>query len=153
MAPSKGITLEDDCILALHKNDLNSVSILAIEGYGEEDADIATLRDNCNDATYKDATYRGSRIWTESVGGATVCCTYCCSTVGYASFENTDTIRLFKHRLEANQLKPRKKTYSFENSFQRNTCGSFIAREVIRFAEAHAIFTFVVIQKSCDACC
>jgi hypothetical protein len=146
MAPSRGISLEDDCILSLHKNDLKSVSVLAIEGYGEEDIDIANWRETDYE-TQRDATYRGTKEWQESVGGATVCCTFCCSTLGYASLENTDTIRLFKHKLEAEQFRVKEGACYSENAFESNTCGSFMAREIIRFAEAQAIFTFVVIQK------
>ena len=134
-------------MLSLHKNDLKNVSILPIEGYGEEDMDASTW-DGVVDETKKDATCRGAREWKDSVGGATVCCTVCCSILGYASLENVDTIRLFKHRLEAKHMRVKNGISYVENSFQHNTCGSFIAKEIIRFAEAQAIFTFAVIQKS-----
>jgi len=107
----------------------------------------------------KDVTFRGKREWRDAVGGATICCNVCCSTLGYASFTDPDTCRLLKHRLRARErVAPVESKSTFitsmarsspsplvdQDHFTSNTCGSFIGKELIRFAETQAVFTFAV---------
>jgi hypothetical protein len=83
----------------MNKRDLNNVSVLAIEGYGEveplqsnekdnylkDDNAIGTVNENSKNIDV-DASggvmFRGKRAWNDSVGGATVCCNQCCSILG-----------------------------------------------------------------------
>lgn len=152
---SQGTALEDECTIVLHLKDIPNVCVLAIEGYGEED--ICDIKEN----TKKDvslqpssetvlesedgAQFRGSRAWKDNVGGATVCCAQCCSTLGYASIEYPETFRLLKHRLRA--CVDRNQTQS-KDFFAKNTCGSFIGREIVQYAERQAVYTIVVVSHS-----
>lgn len=149
----------------MNKHDLHNVCILAIEGYGEQDTpmnktdidadDKGTAQDDENSnndsnnnidvETSGGVLYRGKRTWKDSVGGATVCCNQCCCVLGYASIEEPDTCRLLKHRLCAKmENKSRGNLNSMIDCFSHNTCGSFIARELTRYAESQAVFTFVI---------
>jgi len=90
-----------------------------------------------------------SNLWEDSIGGATVCCNVCCSILGYAPFNAPHVYRFLKHRI------------SFGNTFQRCndsdyvmkvwsneshdlSIASFIASEMVRYADTKAIFSFLV---------
>ncbi len=90
--------------------------------------------------------FRGKRTWSDVVGGATICCNQCCSVLGFASIEEPDTCRLLKHRLCAkdNNNSDQYNLKSVKDWFAQNTSASFIARELIRYAESQAVFTFVI---------
>ena len=91
--------------------------------------------------------YRGIRKWRDAVGGATLCCSVCCSVLGYASIIDPDTCRLLKHRLRARirSHSPNGASYRLSRDhFSGNTCGSFIGKELTRFAESQAVFAFAV---------
>lgn len=119
----------------LHCNNVgNGICALAVEGYGEESGS-----ENDVDEHSDSATFRGPRPWRDSVGGATLCCSQCCAVLGFASLTSPETFRLLKHRL------------STKNDIQWNrlyTCASFVAHEVVRYAESKAIYTFVVSVRS-----
>jgi len=96
--------------------------------------------------------FRGKRTWRDAVGGATICCIQCCSTLGFASIEEPDTCRLLKHRLcaKANDVIVDNDQYnliSVKDWFSHNTSASFIARELIRYAESQAVFTFIIFNE------
>jgi len=143
----KGAALEDDSLIVLNCNDLNHdhVCILAIEGYGQQDIHHGSGGVVGNVAE--------SRDWQDVVSGATLTCTQCCSILGYATMphptNNNDdesspssSYRLYKHRLEAMAC------------FKYNTIGSFLGKELVRYAESKAVFTFIVhdtgVQKEKD---
>ena len=89
----------------------------------------------------------GSQPWKEKsskgeVEGTTIACAICSSTLGLVS--NHDTYRFYKHRLSCGS--PSSATTS--NIFAKYTCSSFLAREMIRYAESEAIYTFVVETES-----
>ena len=133
--------MEDSVVMVVHVDDVReSVCVLAVEGYGEgaaHDADPAAEEDGI--------TFRGERGWKDTVGGATVCCSCCCAALGFASLENSpETMRLLKHRLSASP--------PFEFSFQRQSCASFVAHELVRYAESKAIFTFLILKESDNTC-
>lgn len=155
----------------MNKQDLHNVCILAIEGYGEQDVHSGNLQDsetgsaddtgkykkypnnNIDNAALdvsKGALFRGKRAWCDAVGGATVCCNLCCSILGYASLEEPDSCRLLKHRLRAiansadEQSDGTKGMISAKDYFSSNTCATFIGRELARYAESQAVFTFII---------
>ena len=172
----RGVVFEDECIIVMNKHDLENICILAIEGYGEEDlsrndssaagGDSINTNDNKKDTNNIDGgvLFRGARPWTDSVGGATVCCNQCCSVLGYASIEDPDSCRLLKHRLCAKKSVTTNNNNSNNNSnmhndndvelrsmttdsFLNNTCSSFIAKELVRYAESQAVFTFAIFNS------
>jgi hypothetical protein len=86
------------------------------------------------------ATVRGERHWRDVTGGATVCCNHCSKAIGFASMEAPECFRLLKHRLSIPRNIPGKPS----SSRRLSSCASFLAREMVRYAEAKAIFTFIV---------
>ena len=104
------------------------------------------------------AVVRGDRVW-KSVGSevndgesVSLCCGRCCSPLGYVSLGSIDTWRFWKHRLFVQKTKKNKnknkKSYRAVRYFHPfGSCTSFLARELIRYAESKAIFTFVI---QCD---
>ena len=122
-----------------HKLDLDqSICILNVEGYGSGTTINKSIENELSTNT-ESLNNRGTKVWNDSVGGATVCCSYCCSILGFAS-SSTSTIRLLKHRLTT-QLP----SLLSANAFQLNSCSTFIAKEMIRYAETQAIYTFVLV--------
>jgi hypothetical protein len=107
----------------------------------------------------------GNHDWHDVVGGVTLTCGQCCSILGYASFPDADdssSCRLYKHRLEAiNTWRHRSRTSTssslsndqqqhpmmVEDCFQYNNIASFLGKELIRYAESKAIFTFLVFDQ------
>ncbi len=165
---------EDESYIVMNKNDLvPNVGILAVEGYGEEEEILTTSKNDDMDVHVNETNinidfdasggvlYRGKRAWRDTVGGATVCCNHCCSLLGYASIEEPDTLRLLKHRLCAKES-TNKKTVNNDagnddddvdnesllskgkDCFAQNTCTSFVGRELVRYAESQAVFTFMI---------
>lgn len=164
------VALQDGNFLCLNYMDLSSTaSVQPVSGYGEiEDGkDSPTTCSSGSTAQEDDggrnstssmkllldpaATIRGERLWRDVTGGgATVCCNHCFKPIGFASLESPESFRLLKHRISV----PRKKVISDDPSVrgpppsltQRllSSCASFLAREMIRYAESKAIFTFIV---------
>eukprot|EP00934_Nitzschia_sp_Nitz4_P007640 Nitzschia sp. Nitz4//scaffold166_size90379//47879//49388//NITZ4_005060-RA/size90379-exonerate_est2genome-gene-0.74-mRNA-1//1//CDS//3329538205//7630//frame0 len=143
VAPERGLVLQDSNVLCFHPKDLGtSVCVLAVPGYGEKESPTET---DTNPKTVEDApaTIRGDRLWRDITGGATICCSVCCVRLGFASVE-AESFRLLKHRLSMSD--PNNNEHS--PSEQMSTCASFLAREMVRYAESKAIFTFVVSRES-----
>jgi hypothetical protein len=129
------LALEDSSVIVLHCNNFgNGICVLAVEGYGVIDTEDDPVK---NDDS---ATHRGPRAWRDSVGGATLCCSRCCAILGYASLASPETFRLLKHRLSADN-----DVQKWESLY---TCSSFVAREMVRYAESKAIYTFLVAVRS-----
>jgi len=141
----------------MNKGDLHNICVLAIDGYGEPTSEgVATSKEESNQegdktkislsdiaqsrANSEDVTYRGNRDWRDAVGGATLCCNLCCSTLGYVSIAEPDACRVLKHRVRARSNVDGK----FVDHFLDITCGSFIGKELIRYSESQAVFTFAV---------
>jgi hypothetical protein len=173
-----GLALQDSNVLCLHKDDVReSICILAVQGYGEEAHSVTSDRRGEQSQSnglastkpgrpspmeHKDAsaTVRGIRSWVEAVGGASICCSQCCSPLGFASIESPVTYRFLKHRLSIGSgrripssaprslamAKPTEKDVDFE-MVPMSSGASFLARELVRYADAKAIFTFVVAQE------
>ena len=136
----QSVAMYDSNVLCLHQGDLGvSVCVLAVAGYGEgnetdeDKTGVDFLRDSA-------ATVRGDRVWRDATGGATVCCSLCCSPLGFASIDFPESFRLLKHRLIIGGDGTKSKPFS--------SCASFLAREMVRYAEAKAIFNFVIALDS-----
>jgi hypothetical protein len=129
--------MQDANVVCLHQEDVgHSVCILAVSGYGEGEEESNSNAQGANlpifDEQDASATVRGARSWRDANGGATICCSQCCSALGFASLESPQTYRFLKHRL------------SNGKDARVTSCASFLARELVRYAEAKAIFTFIV---------
>lgn len=131
-----GVALEDSSVLVLHQQDLGeSLCALAVESYGQDTDDF---RNEVDFQTAEDSVLnRGTRTWRNMVAGATLCCSQCCAPLGVASGESPETSRLWKHRLT-----------TANNNFAQHTVGTFLAHEMVRYAESKAVFTFVVVMPT-----
>jgi len=134
----------------MNKHDLLNICILAIDGYGEN-ADTSVLQNvhentnaNTNDETHNPekatVSYRGDREWRDTVGGATLTCSQCCATLGFASVVEPDSCRLLKHKLQAFSMDNGKR----KDHFEHLSSGSFVGKEIVRYSESQAVFTFAV---------
>lgn len=142
MATDPGMALQDPNVLCLHPSDLsNTASVLPVPGYGEME-DLGTKQDEKVIDTISDpaATVRGDRYWRDASVGASVCCSNCSSPLGFASIESPECFRLLKHRLSI----PTTVDDGQVENRPLSSCASFLAREMVRYAEAKAIFTFIV---------
>jgi hypothetical protein len=166
----KGCILEDSSVFVMHKEYLGSnVEVLAIEGYGEpfehpmrksnvKLSENTYQNNSCNVPLGEEAPgrantvpdggggvlFRGERRWrdlTGGGGGATLCCSQCCSILGFAShamdsYLEEPPFRLYKHRL----------TFGTDQH-SKNTFGTFIAHQMVRYAEGQAVFTFYIMME------
>jgi len=132
----KHSALEDDAVIVLHQDDLiqkqqrRGIRIGRVKGYGEHSSGN---EDASSSEAWKDkAAIKGTK-------SKTITCAKCCSTLGFVSNNDNDsnTYRLYKHLLDC--VKPPNTSI-----FSKYTCGSFLAREMIRYAENDAIYTFIV---------
>jgi hypothetical protein len=127
----RSVAMQDSNALCLHHLDLGtSVCVLAVAGYGEAEDNHKSEMDLLKEGA---ATARGNRSWQDASGGATICCSQCCSPLGFASIESPETYRLLKHRLLVGST-----------NHELSSCASFLAREMVRYAESKAIFTFII---------
>lgn len=132
-------------MLCLNHDDLaGTACVLAVPGYGEEDEQEGKQDEKTvDDGLLMDASaaVRGNRNWTDVTGGATVCCSQCRAPIGFAAIESPESFRLLKHRLTI----PHDHSLGNDGQSRRlSSCASFLAREMVRYAEAKAIFTFIV---------
>ena len=124
--------------------DLTNVCVMAVDGLGEQVSSIShpDVQQDSDSNPVKDLakdhiSYRGQREWKDAVGGAALCCSNCCINIGSVSLIEGQTCRLYKHRLSS---------FSSEGKdyFMNTTCGTFVAKELVRYLENHAIFTFAI---------
>jgi hypothetical protein len=157
--------LEDNSVFVLHKDHLGSnVEVLAIEGYGEQLERPMKRSDKTNPSNFSyisteeetqgstnaiplvaggggGVLYRGERQWRDLTGGgATLCCSQCCSILGFASnttdnYSTDPPFRLYKHRLLIN------------SGICQYTCGTFMSHQMVRYAEGQAVFTFYIMRE------
>ena len=78
--------------------------------------------------------------------GNIITCSKCYSVLGFVSGHDSNTLRFYKHLLSCGDPFSSSPSSSLtaKNSFSKYTCGSFIAREMVRYAESEAIYTFIV---------
>lgn len=133
--------LEDDTILVMHKHDLadRGVRTVGMKGYGEHSS--AHLSNNTSD------TISASEAWKEKSAArgeisTPITCANCCSTLGYVSDHNSCTFRLYKHLLDCGS--PHINNGVGASAFTKYTCGTFLAKEMVRYAESEAIYTFII---------
>ena len=141
-----GMALQDANVLCLHHSDMmNTASVLPVPGYGETD-DLGSKQDEKTIDAMTDpaATVRGDRYWRDASVGASVCCSNCSSPLGFASIESPECFRLLKHRLSIPSTMVDGGNTSEAHHRPLSSCASFLAREMVRYAEAKAIFTFIV---------
>ena len=138
--------LEDDAILVLHRQDLakDGVRAMDVRGYGEHSS--AYLNGSMNGGSDGSA-----QAWRDKSAGKgerpnkALTCANCCSTLGFVSDHDADTYRLYKHLLDCGMPTGDKGGEKVESDvFSKYTCGSFLAREMVRYAESEAVFTFIV---------
>jgi hypothetical protein len=142
---------QDANALCLCASDLDAtVSVMAVSGYGESSSSFLAAPGL---QPLDSAVVRGNRQWQDATGGgAPVCCTQCGSVLGFASLESPENFRLLRHRLEigkdnkssADENIPGINDDSSDTNLELGSCASFLAREMVRYAEAKAIFTFVI---------
>jgi len=83
--------------------------------------------------------------------GNTITCSKCWSTLGFVSGHDSNTFRFYKHLLHCGTPSASSSPSLValgeeekENVFYKYTCGSFLAREMVRYADSEAIYTFIV---------
>ena len=125
----RGRVLEDDTVLVYHFDDVApNLQVLAIPAYGEGEKDDQPTMVSSRALPL----VRGSRTWSDAVGGATITCSCCCLVLGVAPMELLDTARLYKHRvMDSNQMR----LASILN---------FCVHSMIRHAESKALFSCLV---------
>ena len=142
------IALEDDAVLVLHRQDLaeGGVCTLSVRGYGQHSSlDNFVVEGDSVESSTLFSTQRASQPWKDKsfkIGteGKTVACANCCSTLGFVSNHDSNTYRLYKHLLDCGEPVES----SLAGTFAKYTCGSFLAREMIRYSETEAIYSFIV---------
>jgi hypothetical protein len=162
------VALEDDAVLVLHKEDIieggcGSGGVCTtrdnVKGYGEHSAVLLGRRRKDNGASEMiptaSSSSSSSQLWQDKSAmkgnkGNTVTCSKCCSTLGFVSGHDLNTLRLYKHLLHCGNPPPPSSLSSSslkddtKNVFSKYTCASFLAREMVRYAENEAIYTFIV---------
>ena len=157
--------LEDDAILVLHTDDLASggvVCLAGVMGYGEHSSMMSEQHLNNSGGLHHENGGDGrasSQVWKDNFASREIgvgrtnalTCANCCSTLGYVSEQDSNTYRLYKHLLDCEM--PPNNNIGFgsppgapaQDPFsEKYTCGSFLAREMVRYAESEAVYTFVV---------
>ena len=136
--------LEDDAVLVLDREDLavgGVRSVSSLKQYGEHSSERSMTNNGDHNGS--------SQAWTDKSavkGGRTktLTCAKCCTTLGYISDQDDNTYRLYKHILIDGSSPPLDAQGSLSpQSFSKYTCGSFLAREMVRYAESEAVYTFI----------
>jgi MYND finger len=160
---------EAETMIVAHSQDVgNSAGVLAIPGYGQifdhttmtrsDPAYFDPINTDSNFSStssrfvpnkkHLSAEIRGPRHWSDTVGGATLTCSVCCSTLGYASDDLPRIYRFLKHcvvlRPSDFQSNSIDESLSLSDPSPMISIASFIAHEMVRYAESRAIFTFNV---------
>ena len=151
-----GVVFEDGCSYLMHKDDLaESVSVLEIDGYGREprtdlvEPESTQVHDEIlQEQDALEELIQMETDWRDLIGGSTLCCNSCQSILGCAAVENTNNLRLYKHRLAHREpTNGRLKKGDFVGDERRTfTCATFLAHEMVRYAESKAVFNFAVIS-------
>eukprot|EP00984_Skeletonema_dohrnii_P016340 scaffold7239_cov123-Skeletonema_dohrnii-CCMP3373.AAC.2 len=141
------VALEDDAVVVLHKDDVNEEDGVCttrnVKGYGEHSALQNGEGENV-------ASMTSQQLWKDKSAmkgekGNTITCSNCCCTLGFVSGHDSSTFRFYKHLLHCGT--PSSSSSSMvdkKNVFSKYTCGSFLAREMVRYADNEAIYTFIV---------
>ena len=137
----KECALENEAMVLLHSEDCGDrVGLSFADGYGEEDKKFwedgkeTEAGEGSSDEQGGSESF-GEKRWKS--GGATVWCNRCCSVVGFASLDFPGSLRLYKHRIVLGQGDDMK-IFTEEHGVH-----SFIAREMVRFADTSSVYVFV----------
>ena len=106
----------------------------------------ATAQVKANAVSGDSATIRGDRLWHDDTGeggSVNLFCSQCCSAIGFSSLSSPETWRFWKHRLSV----PTYTSISRPSFCRFSSTASFLVREMVRYAETKAIFTFVIHEK------
>lgn len=144
-----GRLLEDETTILAHANDISTCALHTVSNYGSQADDDTTTDTSDHTNTVlatldADASFRGARLWRDTVVGTTITCPCCASILGTSTVvpdeTTTTTIRLLKHRLVVKDD---------QDTLLRPfvSISAFIAWEMIRYAENKAIFAFRVQQQ------
>ena len=141
----RGSVLEDDAILILHQLDLRKeggVCELNVHGYGEKSSKDTNISNDLNVAETGNTQPWKDKSWRVDTHVKSIACAICCSTLGFMSSHDTNTYRFYKHLLGCfpNNINANPKS----DILFRHTCSTFLSREMIRYAESDAIYTFIV---------
>ena len=141
-AAQQGAVWQDASLAVFHAENVDrAVCVLAVAGYGESGEEERIDEDTGKDPLLMRG---GTRPWREAVGGATLTCSQCAVVLGWAPIELSDTFRFLQHRLTVpNQ---NNSVYSDTQPFGMQRVSSFVAREMIRYADTQAAFTFCVVN-------
>jgi len=177
----EGCLLQDETTVVLHAKDVDGASVSTKKpGYGHDayedsifeslalpDTGVSdeTAPSQSNDMLKRiskadpTAVIRGIRPWRDSVGGATLACDLCSSTLGFAQ-EEGQSYRILKHRVQwktsqecddavededCDEGEDKKVETKVEAKLSSSTVSDFIAHEMIRYAETKAIFALQVL--------
>jgi hypothetical protein len=148
-AALQGAVWQDESLAVFHAQDVDgAVCVLAISGYGEDGREGESENDDSDvPETPSDPLLvrGGSRPWREAVGGATLTCSQCATVLGWAPIDLPDTFRFLQHRLT---VSPSTAPGSTDEGASVQRSSSYVAREMIRYAETQAIFTFCVVNTA-----
>jgi len=148
------VALEDDAVIVLHKDDVNEgggggvCTTRNVKGYGEHSA-LQSGRGGGENI----ASMTSQQLWKDKSAmkgdkGNTITCSNCCSTLGFVSGHDSSTFRFYKHLLHCGTPSSSSSSSAAavdkKNVFSKYTCGSFLAREMVRYADSEAIYTFIV---------
>lgn len=163
----RNVALEDDAVIVLHRDDVidgesrergGVCTTRDVKGYGEHSSSL--LRSYGNSISGIGAGSGGSssemitsisstssQLWKDKSAmkvhkGNTLTCSNCCSALGFVSGNDSNTFRFYKHLLSCGN--PSSSLKKEKNVFSKHTCGSFLAREMVRYADNEAIYTFIV---------
>ena len=146
--------LEDDAILIFHHNNLiksdekkRGVTLGRVKGYGEHSLEHMNNNDSGGNATLSSQSWK-DKASIKGERSKSITCANCCATLGFVSSHiDSNTYRFYKHLLDCgkptneNSVARGRRAVSV---FKKYTCGSFLAREMRRYAENDAIYTFIV---------
>jgi hypothetical protein len=152
----------------------NTMSGTAIVGDTSPSSSSTTPLDKVDESA---ATVRGNRYWKDPTGCESValCCSRCCSPIGFAALSSPEIWRFWKHRLSTSSnskigsslgtnygdtdgIVMTNKSSLPPSSFPNDSgsmkaigsVSSFLIREMVRYAESKAIFTFLVGRETHD---
>ena len=142
--------LEDTTMLVFHHASNTTVQSLSVPTYGRAPftaSSMPMLMDG-------DALVRGTRPWHpgnaataatmvdgSAAAGTTLTCGQCAQVMGFTTTSSAgDAVRIYKHQLRL-----------LESSVLQRV-STFVAHELVRYAETKAIFTFAVLHASSSQC-
>jgi len=121
-SPKSGCVLEDYSTFVIRRDDL-------CDRLSMKEVSIEDLKESSKDFNI----VRGERPWRDLKGGHKIICTCCDSIIGttLAYGKDDNSVRLYKHCI----------SFADENEY---TSASWVASEMVRYAESQFTFTFAI---------